>query len=272
MKLSIFTTVTNPHLRGDLVKEPMTCYQEVADEVVIVNGGDPYNSGVWSGKIEVSHRWPQEFSWEFIGQQFQRGYEACTGDVVIHADLDFIFHERDYSAIRQAAELLLDNHHPGMSFWKYQFVLPDRYNLKSRLVVMVNKRDFKDQIRFNSGGDLCQPSINGEYMNPNNLPEARIPIYNYEKLLKTKEQISEDQGRMERAYKRSFQETQMKSDGSNENAFDKWQRAQKGKFNKPHQKIPLEEHPKVMQETIRNLTPERWGYNGFGLIEGRVYG
>lgn len=280
MKLSIFTTQTNSIYRGDTLNQSMDCYTDLADEVVMVNGGDSRKEmAKWRFIDDLSHyeykeiesQWPQEFDWPVIGQQFQRGYEACTGDVVIHADLDFIWHEKDFFTIRQAAQTMLDNHYPAMSMWKYQFILPDRYNLKSRLVVMVNKRDFGDRIKFDSGKDLCQPSLDGKELSPNDVAEARVAIYNYEKLLKTKDQISEDQGRMERAWHRHFGEYQMGSDGTNEGALERWIRAQEGKFKKPQQAVKYKDHPKYIKETIKNLTPDQFGYSGFGMIKGGVY-
>lgn len=268
MKLSIFATGTNPVTRGDLFDDPLNCYNELADEVVYIDGSGDLPNGLHA---DLCYKWPKEFKWSFIGEQFTRGYEACTGDAVIHADLDFIFHEKDFDDIRAAAQRMLDNNLPAMSFYKYQFILPDRYNLKSRLVIMVNKRDYGDRIKFDASGDRCQPSLDGRYLNPDAVPESKIGFYNYEKLLKTKEQIAEDQGRMERAWFRQFGYYQMKSDGTNENAYAKWYLAQQGKFNKPQELIPLDAHPKYVQETIRNLNPEQWGYNGFGLIEGKVY-
>lgn len=267
MKLSVFTTVTNPSERGDNWSDAFQNYMDLADELVIVSGGGKIGRHEAVRRIKVIKSvWPREFSWEFIGQQFTRGYEACTGDAVIHADLDFIFNEKDFSAIRKAAQTMLDNKWPAMSFYKYQFVLPDRYNLKSRLVIMVNKRDYGDRIRFDSSGDLCQPSLDGKYLSPDDVPEAHIPFYCYEKLLKTKEQIADDQGRMERAWHRHFGEYQMKSDGTNESAYNKWIQAQIGKFNKPQKQIKLEEHPIFIQETIKNLKPENFGFSGHGHL------
>lgn len=264
MKLSIFTTISNPKARGDLINEAVECYLNLADETVIVDGGGDEEIYPYDYVLHIKNNWPKEFVWDFIGQQFQRAYEQCTGDWVIHADLDYIFHERDYDAIREACNNNPDA--PALSFWKYQFVMPDRYNLKSRLVIAVNKKKYGDRIKFNSSGDLCQPSLDGHYINPNDIPEARIPFYNYEKILKTKEQIADDQGRMERAYFRQFGKHQMKSDGTDESAYKAWVQAQMGKWNKPQEQIKLTDHPKVMQETIKNLTPEQWGYSGHGNI------
>lgn len=264
MKLSVFTTVTRPKPRGDNVDDALRCYHELADEVVIVNGLHNATPVFRDEKKVIVSPWPKEFSWPLIGHQFQRGYEESNGDWVIHADLDFLFHEEDFEAIRQAC--IDNNDQPAFSMLKRQFILPDRFNLKSRLVVAVNKGKFGDRIRFDSGGDLCQPSLDGKYIEPGTVPDLSIPIWNYEKLLKTKRQIAEDQGRMERAYSRHFLKYQMGSDGTNEGAFAKWLAAQIGKFNKPQEKIPLSDHPKYVQETIKNLKPEQWGYSGFGEL------
>lgn len=269
MKLSIFTTITNPAWRGDNYEDAIKCYEDLADELIIVNGGNTDHEQNIIDDLKTRtlfEKWPTEFNWNLIGQQFQRGYEACTGDWVIHADLDFIFHEQDFATLRQAMEDNPDA--PALSLWKYQFILPDRYNLKSRLVVAVNKGKYGDRIRFDSGGDLCQPSLDGVEIKPDDVPEARVPIYNYEKLLKTKEQITDDVQRMARAWLRHFGTAKL---GLDENAYDEWLRMVKGRFQKPQEFIKLEAHPKYVQETIKNLKPENWGYSGFGELEVNRY-
>lgn len=272
MAISIFTTMYYPNERGDNWQNAIDCYKELADQVVVIHGDklvDMQFRHFFMGVDFMFHEWPKEFSWPFFGEQFQRGYDSCDGDWVIKADLDYIFHENDFENIRKALKRHSDA--PALSFWKYQFILPDRYNIKSRLAIAVNKAKFGDRIRFDSGGDLCQVSLHGEYLSPDKIPEAKIPFYNYEKLLKTKEQIAADQGRMERAWHRHFGYYQMGSDGTDESAYQKWLEAQIGKFNKPQEHISLESHPKYVQETIRNLTPEQWGYDGFGHLERNDY-
>lgn len=273
LKLSIFTTVSLPEKRGDNYKDALACYTDLADETVIVYGRkkdldyplEYQNSGGKTVHVPtLADSWPREFNWEVIGQHFQRGYEACTGDWVIHADLDFIFDEKDYDNIRETLER---TDAPALSFYKYQFILPDRYNLKSRLVIAVNKGKYGDRIRFDSGGDLAQPSLDGQYISPDDVPESKIGFWNYEKITKTKEQIMDDVGRMERAYQRHFGHTQYGSDGTNQDAFKFWIKAQYGKLQKPQEHVKLEDHPKCMQQTIKNLKPEQWGYSAFGLEE-----
>lgn len=269
LKLSIFTTLTNPEKRSDLWREALACYRDLADELVIVDGGNSYDAVEKYSNIYLYHEWPKEFSWPFIGEQFQRGYEACTGDWVIHCDLDMIFHERDFGRIREAFREY--NSSPAISFYKWQFILPDRYNLKSRLLLAVNKGKFGDKIRFDSGGDLCQPSYNGDQLLLQDMPQSGVPFYNYEKVLKTKTQIMDDQGRMERAYKRHFGHYQLAKNDTDSSAFQGWLQMQYGRLNKPHEKIPLTAHPKYMQETLKNLQPGQFGYSAFGFIEGNSY-
>jgi hypothetical protein len=264
MKLSVFTTITYPEERGDAWLEALTCYKTLADELVVVNGSyDEIMRSKDPSNVVVHNPWPKEFSWEFIGQQFQRGYEAATGDWVIHADLDFIFHENDYEAIRRACQQHSDA--PALSFWKHQFVLPDRFNLKSRLVVAVNKGKYGDRIRFDSGGDLCQPSLDGAELKPDHVPEARIVLWNYEKLLKTEAQIKDDVGRMARAWQKHWGEWRL-GGPDDDSAYNEWLKMQIGRFKKPQEHISLGAHPKVMQSIIRELSPDQWGYSGFSNL------
>lgn len=246
MKMGAFITITNPIERGDPYNECLRMARDCFDVVTIIDGKDT---------------WPREFSWELIGKHFQKGYEQTDADYVLHLDLDFIFHEKDFEKIRKACE---DNPHaPALSFYKWQFTLPDRYNLKSRLVLAVNKKQFGDKIRFDSGGDLCQPSLNGQYISPDDIPASGVEFYNYEKILKTEAQIRDDVERMARAWYRKFNYHHL---GDDETAYKEWLHMSTGRFTKPQEQIPLSAHPKYIQETIRNLKPENWGYSGFGHL------
>lgn len=273
LKLSIFTSLKDPQSRGDTYMQSLNCYQNLADEVIIMNGGEPIHNfdEYHIDKLKmINYKWTREFDWKFIGEQFTRGYNACTGDWVIHADLDYVFHENDYDAIRKACEDNPDA--PALSFWKYQLIVPHEYNLKSRLVIAVNKGKYGDRIKFDASGDLCQPSLDGKYINPDDVPEARVPFYNYEKILKTKEQIADDSGRMERAYHRHFGKYQLNSDGNDQRAYEGWLAMSLGRYkSKPQTPITLEDHPKVMHDTLKNLKPEMWGYNGHGHLPVNKY-
>ena len=55
MKISIFTSMTNPEERQDPWKEAIQCYEDLADELITV--GDD---------------WPYEFKFDHIGKPFKR--------------------------------------------------------------------------------------------------------------------------------------------------------------------------------------------------------
>ncbi len=254
LELGAFITVTRPEKRGDTFKQCLEMANELFDTVTVVDG---------------INTWPKEFNWPVIGEHFQCGYETTDADWVFHLDTDFIFHQKDFSKIRQQAELF--NKSPALTFHKYQFIQPDRYNLKSRLVIAVNKSKFGKRIKFNSGGDLCQPSLDGAQIMPSDVPDVGIPFYNYEKLIKTEVQIKDDVGRMDRAYMKHFGHYMYGFDGSDDSAYLGWLEMALGRFKKPQKEIPLEDHPKYMQETIKKLTPSMWGYSAFGKLKENNY-
>lgn len=252
MKLSIFTTATDPYQRLDPYHEAMASYQDIADEIV-----------------EVGKDWPKEFKWDYIGQQFQNAYEMCTGDWVIHADLDYIFHENDIDRIRKTLEL--NSQQPAMSFFKYQFVLIDRYTLKSHVVIAVNRGRFKHRIRFNSGGDLCQPSLDGLELEPADVPSARIPFYNYDFSFKTESVIRNDFGRFARAWGRQFGDYKI-GGPDDESAFRYFLDMQLGRFHgRDHRQIALADHPKYITNRIGTMKPDQFGYSLFGHTQPASY-
>lgn len=249
MKISAFITKTRPEERGDRFD---LCYKmatELFDEVIVVDG---------------EKTWPKEFDWTLIGEHFQRGYEEATGDWVFHLDTDFIFHEQDYSSVRKACE----TDAAALSFLKYQFVRPDRYLIKSRLILAVNKAKYGDRIKFNSGGDLCQPSLDGEYITPDHAVDTRIPFFNYEKTWKIESQVRDDVERMARAWTRHFGDTHL---GTDETAYREWLKMVIGRGNKVSEQVSLSFHPKVVQDALLDIHPEQFGYDGFGNFDKNGY-
>lgn len=261
MKISIFVAITDPIKRQDPFMEAMESYLDLADEVVIVNGGLWSKEFRWpkEGKVKVIDSiWPEKFTWPFIGQQFQRGYEACTGDWVIHCDSDYIFHENDISKIRQKLEE--SSEEMALSFWKFQFLLVDRYNLKSRTVIAVNRRLGGSDIRFDSGGDLCQPSYKGQELKSDSVGEAGFPFWNYDFCFKNYHTIAKDWARFRQAWKDHFG-----------NDFGAFRDMMVGRYDgRSWQKVALEDHPKYIQARIKSMSPDLFGYSMFDWIKDRA--
>lgn len=247
MKLSIFTTMTDPEKRMDPWKEALSCYEDVADEV-----------------ISVGSDWPQEFSFELIGEKFQEGFNESSGDWVIHMDIDNFFHEKDLFKIRDV--LIKNPNSPSLAFPKYQIFTPDRFNLKAKMCIALNKRKFP-HIKMNGGGDLCQPTIDNKLISPKNVPYVRIPIWNYDTVFRTKDIIAEDRARFARAWHRSFKDWGDRGGGNPEEAYIAWFEMVQERYKNHVRKLSLEDHPKYIKNKISNLNETQFGYDGFGLKE-----
>ena len=243
--LSIFTTMTNPEERMDPWEEALNCYNDLADEVIIV-GKD----------------WPDEFAFEHIGKTFQEGFDKCNNDWAIRMDLDYFFHEKDLSKIRK---ILTENtESPAVSFPQYQFFTADRYQIKTKICVALNKKYFPN-IKLNGGGDLCLPTLNGERIHPKKVPFFRIPLFQYDSMFRTKEILAQDRARFARAWYRQFNEWGVRGGGTPEEAFDAWFLEVKMKYKKHTHKISLKKHPKYIREKINDLDSSQFGFSAFGL-------
>lgn len=218
--------------------------------------------------VEVDTKWEQEFKWDFIGQRFQEGYDNTNADWVMRMDLDYFIHEDDFAKLRAALQYYKD--YPALSLYKHQFILVDRYNLKSRVVNLLNKKLYGDRIKLDSGGDLCQPSLDGKLLDINDIPEAKIPLWNYDFSFKEKEVVFEDFGRFARAWHRHFGEYKF-GGPKNRNAFEHFMKMQLGRVKKPSAPVWLEQHPVAIQEKIRTLKGEQFGYSLWGHVPPAKY-
>ena len=245
MNISTFTTMTKPDERGDPWKEALSCYESFSDEVIIV------------GK-----EWPHEFKFDLIGKYFQEGFNKCTGDWVFRMDIDYFLHENDLEKLIKA--LSKYSNYPAISLPQYQFFTPDRYQIKTRLCVALNKKMFPD-IKFNGGGDLCLPTLNNEIINTKKVPNINIPIYQYDSMFRTKEIISSDRARFARAWYREFNNYGDRGGAEPDIAFKYWYKMIEKKYQFHIHKIKKEDHPMFIKDTLLNLSEDQFGYNAFGL-------
>jgi hypothetical protein len=245
MKLSVFTSMTNPESRNDPYIESLKCYEELGDEVIV-----------------VGQNWPYEFTFDTIGKVFQEGFEKSTGDWVIRMDLDYLFHENDIDKIRNV--LIKYSNSPAVAFPQYQFFTSDRYHVKTKICIALNKKKFPE-IKSNGGGDMCLPTLNGERILPSSVPSSRIPVWQYDSMFRTKEIISEDRARFARAWFRYFSDWGDRGGGSPEEAFDAWFKMIREKYKKHTLKMKVDNHPKYIQNKLKSLSKEQFGYDAFGL-------
>jgi hypothetical protein len=237
--------MTNPIDRNDPWEEATNCYDDFADEVII------------SGKS-----WPSEFNFDYIGKVFQDGFDQSTGDWVIHMDVDNLFHENDKKRIRKVLKYYED--YPAIAFPKFQFFRPDRFNLKSKMCIAVNKKRFP-QIKFSGGGDLCQPTIDNKLIKPDKIPYEKIIIWNYDSMFKTKEIISKDRARFARAWFNTFGDYGNRGGPTEDKAFEAWFKMIEDRYSYHYLKMNLNKHPKYIVDRLYNIPENQFGNSLFGL-------
>ncbi len=245
MSLSIFTSMTNPEERGDPWKEALNCYNEVADEVIVV-GED----------------WPLKFSWDHIGKTFQEGYDKCSSDWVIRMDIDYFFHQNDIKKLKKA--LLKFKDYPAIAFPQYQIFTPDRYQIKTRICLAFNKKYYK-KIRLNGGGDLTLATLDNKLIEPKKVPNINVPIYQYESTFRTKKIIANDRSRFASAWIDYFGTTDGRGGSSPEKAYNAWFSMVKDRYPKHNFRLNIKDHPIYIQKKLESLNQDHFGYDAFGL-------
>ena len=245
MKISTFTTATNPELRNDPYLEAIKCYESFSDEV-----------------ITVGSNWPVEFTFSDIGKFFQEGFDKSTGDWVFRMDVDYFFHENSIGFLKNSLKNF--SNYPAVAFPQYQFFTPDRFQIKTKLCIALNKKHFPN-IKLNGGGDLCLPTLNGKLIKNNSVPQSRIPVYQYDSVFRTKEIISRDRARFARAWYSYFEDWGDRGGPSEKEAFEAWFKMIKERYKFHTNKINLDKHPKFIKDSLKSLNPDQFGYDAFGL-------
>jgi len=243
--ISVFTSMTNPEERNDPWKEALNCYSDFSDEL-----------------ITVGESWPEEFEWDTIGKIFQEGYEKSSMDWVIRMDLDYFFHEKDKDKLRKSLFKYQD--YPAVAFPQYQIFTPDRYQIKTRICLAFNKKKFPG-IKLNGGGDLTLATLDGKLLDPRNIPNVNIPIYQYESSFRTKEIIAKDRARFARAWFKYFNNYGDRGGGTPEEAYVAWFRMISQRYEKHTFSLKENDHPKYIKDRILNVKDNQFAHNAFGL-------
>ena len=243
--ISVFTSMTNPEERNDPWKEALNCYSDFSDEL-----------------ITVGESWPEEFEWDTIGKIFQEGYEKSSMDWVIRMDLDYFFHEKDKDKLRKSLFKYQD--YPAVAFPQYQIFTPDRYQIKTRICLAFNKKKFPG-IKLNGGGDLTLATLDGKLLDPRNIPNVNIPIYQYESSFRTKEIIAKDRARFARAWFKYFNNYGDRGGGTPEEAYIAWFRMISQRYEKHTFSLKENDHPKYIKDRILNVKDNQFAHNAFGL-------
>lgn len=295
MKLSIFTLLGNigntPDYWQYAWREALECYLELADEVVVVFGGE--NDYIKSDKAHevrdntfirfIDQPWPYNFHWSEIAKHFNAGYEACTGDWVLKMDIDYFIHENQFETLRKYLEIGTAENHPALALNKFTIMNRDRAYTKVQAPFAINKKLMKDSVAFGKATDephnawgypIMKRGFDEEIGLPYGtlLKQARhtdINLWNYDNCFRDKERTAEhflrfSQARIKAGFKPEWGTT--KEEALQKFAVQAMSRLWKTDSN--YQPLTENSHPKWIKDRVKNLTSEQFMFNNWNNFHG----
>lgn len=276
MKISVIVITANPIHKQYAYYEALQSYAELADEVIVFDGGFETFSVPPRKTIVMHEPDPEVWGWEEHALRLNKALDAATGDWIIKVDIDWIFHENSFVEIRKRLEGLTDK--PVASFQKMNFYPNMKYKQKGEVPIAINKI-FKDRVRFGKDQsvytDLTYPIWNLQGVDRKGVPigdlvdvdywgRTGVEFWNFDYTFKTIKRAKELFLRGSQAHENYFGKSQW---GKNEDeAFDVFIKNMKHQQKVGFDIKKIGMLPKYIRERITNLKPEEFGYNGWSLL------
>ena len=289
MKISAHTLITNPETMGYPYVESIKSFAAFCDEVIVVDGGTTDGSlekirKIPNVKIIRGDDFGKDFWWGTLAKNINKGYLACKGDWAFHFDVDYIFRGCN---VKDLFRHMDENRNlPAIELYKKNYVLVSEFYGKIYIPLLVNKKEF-NSIRYGIGKEGKNDSltflrpISREHTREDGLEEgmpikmqncrvARIdvPVYTYDFTFMTKEQVTEQRQRFDTALHR-FKDKEYTI--SPERAFKIFLGMMKERHklckSEGQKGIKVLGHSKFIRDKVANITPEMFGYDGWGLIK-----
>ena len=305
VKISGFILVHLPETYQYPYVECIESWLDFVDELVLVVSVLGYPAEKYikelgkNEKVKIVYRhWEFEADWPYsrLGENFNAGFEACTGDIVFKIDLDWVLHENSWNGSQRGNRNLRDDCQKMFEAEKYvmvtnkkNFILADRYFIKSPRTIAFNKSLVKqnklpikiglDIKKWSWGNEFIQPKFDengiffGElYRNKGTQYLGCANIFNYDYIFRTKqiainhragflraEQIQKEMKYKkidQPVYKFEYKDTEDWLIGYNTSTYKKHQQYS----------VDITEHPKIIRNRLVNFPKDLLGYNVFNSL------
>lgn len=298
MKISAFTTTFNSIKNDYPFIESIKSFLPILDELIVVDGGSTDGTieaieALNDNRIKIicdeDTKWEEDWCYTRMGKNFDRGFQECTGDWIMKFDIDYIAGDKGIHKVRGEFEKALDNKVLTIGFTRLNFILIDRYFVKSKKTLAVNMVECKSRnIPVHYGLDIEKWGYGYEFIGSetqengihfgsllcsgNKSVITSLLVFNYDYSLYTEEnakQIREKHFNAVQKFKNlEFKNIDIQKAFKNMRNKDAWGDCIfncKRNLKRPQFNINLEGHPEVIQDRIKKLTPEHQGFNCWNL-------
>lgn len=268
MKTSGLVVLSNPVKYGYPFRESIESFKAVCDEIVVaynVFSDDDSRKEIEKLGVRIVPTLfdLQKYGWLSYAAARTTGYQACKGDVVFMFDADGILHEKDVPVLKRQMAELYPRNDIVYGFWqKYRCYSPTRYWDQHKHSGWYFKSKLQDNFDFYHTSGKGIPNYDRIPDHQKRGVELDVKLYGYEHVWDTREAMMErvtNYGKMhDRQHNKEFKTT--------EDYFTDYVIELEAELKKKSKVMKLEDHPKIIQDRLKSLTPDYFGYDFFGRI------
>lgn len=252
-------------------------------------------------------KWEEDWSYSRLGKNFNIGFENCTGDWVIKFDADYVVHENCYGLVntsknfRKDLEKAFNENKLTISFTRNNVMTADKIFVKGKKTFGVNKHrllETKRNIgfgldvgRWSWGFDVIVKRFEengiwfGDLLRTNDVDAIPcLGLFNYDFVFNTYERARERRNSNHIALMRQlnypYKHIKVEPDYSVEHAIEYTNDAYFDNYingivhgfqNRYKEQILIERHPLIIQDKIKAITPDLFGYNCWNKLDKSSY-
>jgi len=203
----------------------------------------------------------ERFGWASQGIMRTNGYYACNGDIVIMFDADGILHENDVEKAKQVFDDIYNKQIAYGFFMKHRIFKPDILIRQCKHSGWFNKSILGNNFNFYGMGGNYAP--NWEMLPKEQIRGQQLDlwVWGYERCFDTKE-VFKHKLKMRRIMEGSVNKVPDEKEYI-KNYLDEVQKRISG----DKRFAQIEDHPKIIQDKLRNITKDQFGYDLFGGLK-----
>lgn len=265
MKVSAFVIMSEPEKLCYPYIESVKSFLPLCDEIIVVynclssfqDGSLPRIAAIDPKVKVIAGIFDYErFGWASQGIMRTNGYYAATGDIVLMFDADGIVHEQDYDLFRDQLSKFYDSDYVYAFWQKKRFNKTDTWVPQHKHSGVYNKNKLGNHFNFYGGKQLGVPNWEAIPEAQRRAQQLSATIYGYERIWDTRDIFD---------HKLAMRRVMMKSGGYDvqpeEDFIKEFIKERQEKLDKEGQIMPIEAQPAIIQDKLKSVTPDMFGYN-----------